>query len=93
MVVIGALNLLTSDTTTGSQLFLLWPTLYAASFFPRRYTACVLVMVLAVEGLVMGTLEGPTRAAVDTLGLVLAFTMAAAAVLTFRARSRSCSRR
>ena len=34
VLVIGGLNLLTSDAGTGSQLFLLWPVLYTASFLP-----------------------------------------------------------
>ena len=85
----GVLNLITADATTGSQLFLLWPVLYAASFTGRRQTALVLVGVLAVESVVMGTLEPPSQAVVDTLGLLLAYTMAAAAVLAFRARAES----
>lgn len=89
VALIGVLNLLTSDATTGSQLFLLWPVLYAASFLSRRHTAEVLAAVLVVEAVVMGSLETPSRAVVDTLGLVLAYTMAAVAVLTFRARVES----
>ena len=83
---IGALNLATADASTGSQLFLLWPVIYAASFLDRRRTVLVLIAILVVEALVMGILEPPTRAVVDTLALTLAFTMAAAAILTFRAR-------
>lgn len=86
VVVIGALNLLTRDASTGSQLFLLWPVLYTASFLSRRHTVGVLLAVLAVEGSVMGALQPPSQALVDTLSLVLAFSMAAAAVLTFRGR-------
>ncbi len=86
VVVIGALNLATSDASTGSQLFLLWPVLYAASFHSRRHTILVLLQVLAVEAVVMGSLQPAERALVDTLSLFLAFTMAAFAVLTFRAR-------
>ena len=89
VALIGGLNLITSDATTGSQLFLLWPVLYAASFLSRRHTAEVLAAVLVVEAVVMGSLETPSRAVVDTLGLVLAYTMAAVAVLTFRARVES----
>jgi diguanylate cyclase (GGDEF)-like protein len=86
VLVVGALNLATSDSSTGSQLFLLWPVLYAASFLSRRHTVLVLVQVMAVEALVMGSLQPTERALIDTLSLVLAFTMAAFAVLTFRAR-------
>lgn len=63
--------------------------LYAASFLSRRNTTQVLVAVLVVEGLVMGVLEPPSRALVDTTALVLAFALAAVAVLTFRARVES----
>lgn len=86
VIVIGSLNLLTSDASAGSQLFLLWPVLYAASFLSRRHTVLVLLEVLAVEALVMGLLQPVDRALTDTLSLVLAFTMAAFAVLTFRVR-------
>ena len=86
VIVIGALNLATDDASTGSQLFLLWPVLYAASFHSRRHTVLVLLVVLAVEAVVMGSLQPAERALIDTLSLVLAFTMAAFAVLTFRAR-------
>lgn len=85
----GMLNILTADASTGSQLFLLWPVLYAASFTGRRQTAAVLVGVLVVETVVLGMYEPPSQAVVDTLGLLLAYTMAAGAVLTFRARAES----
>lgn len=86
VMVIAALNLLTSDASTGSQLFLLWPVLYAASFLSRRHTVLVLAQVLVAEAVVMGALQPAERALTDTLSLFLAFTMAAFAVLTFRAR-------
>ncbi len=86
VLVIGGLNLLTSDAGTGSQLFLLWPVLYTASFLSRRHTVFVLVELLVVEAVVMGALQAPSQAVVDTVSLVLAFTLAAFAVLTFRSR-------
>ena len=86
VLVIGALNLLTGDAGTGSQLFLLWPVLYTASFLSRRHTVVVLVEALVVEAVVMGALQAPSQAVVDTVSLVLAFSLAAFAVLTFRAR-------
>ena len=33
---ISGLNLITSDASTGAQLFYLWPVLYAANFLSRR---------------------------------------------------------
>ncbi len=37
-LIISGLNLATRDATTGSQLFYLWPVLYAANFLSRRVT-------------------------------------------------------
>ncbi len=86
VLVIGFLNFITDDSSTGSQLFLLWPVLFAASFQSRRIAVIVLLQILAVEGFVLGSLQHPSQAVADTLALVLAYTMAAFAVLTFRRR-------
>jgi diguanylate cyclase (GGDEF)-like protein len=85
-VVIGALNLVTRDASTGSQLFLLWPVVFAASFLDLRRNAVVLSTVVVVEGIVMGALQTPSRAIVDGGSLALAFTLAALAILAQRDR-------
>lgn len=86
VAVIGALNLVTEDASTGSQLFLLWPVLFAASFLSRRRTLVVLVAVVVAEAIVMGALEPLDGAVVDTTGLAVVYAVAAVAVLTFRTR-------
>lgn len=86
VLIIGVLNLVTRDASTGSQLFLLWPMLFAASFLSRRRTLVVGIGVLVAEAVVMGVLEPAGRAVVDTLALAVVYSVAAIAVLTFRAR-------
>ena len=83
---IGAVNLMTHDATTGSQLFLLWPVLYAACFLGRRHTVLALGAVVVVESIVMGALEPPGQAVTDTLGMAVAFTMVAVAIQVLRRR-------
>ncbi len=86
ILTIGVLCLATRDSSTGSQLFLLWPVLYTASFLNRRHNIFVLLEVLVVEAVVLGALEPPTLAIVDTLGLFLAYSIATIAVMRFRNR-------
>ena len=85
-MLIGAVNLMTRDTTTGSQLFMLWPVLYAACFLGRRQTVVALAAMVVVQSVVMGALEPPAQAVTDTLGMAVAFTIVAAAILVFRRR-------
>ena len=85
-VVLGGLNVATNDSSTGSQLFLLWPVVYAASFLDLRLNAVVLSTVVVVEGVVMGVLQPPSAAVVDAGSLALAFTLAALAILHQRRR-------
>jgi diguanylate cyclase (GGDEF)-like protein len=85
-VLVGALNLATRDSSTGSQLFLLWPVVYAASFLDLRRNVLVLSTVVVVEAMVMGVLESPSRATIDAGSLALAFTLAALAILAQRHR-------
>lgn len=85
-VFIGALNLATRDASTGSQLFLLWPVVFAASYLDLRRNVLVLSTVVVVEGIVMGVLQTPSEAFVDGGSLALAFTLAALAILAQRRR-------
>ena len=86
IVVIGALNLVTRDSSTGSQLFLLWPVVFTASFLDVRRNVVVLSTVVVVEAVVMGVLENPSEAIVDAGSLALAFTLTALAILVQRHR-------
>ena len=86
VVITGTLNLASRDVSTGSQLFLLWPVLYAASFLDRRRNAAVVALVCVVEAVVMGSLEPTSRAVTDTTALALTYSLATVAVLTFRTR-------
>jgi diguanylate cyclase (GGDEF)-like protein len=86
IALLGAINLMTRDSSTGSQLFLLWPVLYAACFLGRRHTALAVGATIVVEAIVMGTLVPSTQAVTDTLGMAVTFTMVAVAILLFRRR-------
>lgn len=85
-VVLGTMNLITGDSSTGSQLFFLWAVVFAASFLDLRRNILVLCTVAAAEGIVMGVLQPPTEAAIDTGSLTLAFTLTALAILAQRRR-------
>ena len=85
-LILGGLNLLTRDASTGSQLFFLWPVVFAASYLDLRRNILVLSTVVAVEAIVMGVLVTPSRAVVDAGSLALAFTLAALAILAQRRR-------
>ena len=85
-LVLGTLNLLTRDSSTGSQLFFLWPVVFAASYLDVRRNILVLSTVVAVEATVMGVLASPSRAVVNASALALAFTLTALAILAQRRR-------
>jgi diguanylate cyclase (GGDEF)-like protein len=85
-IVLGAMNVATHDSSTGSQLFLLWPVIFAASFLDLRLNIVVLSTVIVVEAVVMGLLQSPSAAVVDAGSLALAFTLAAFAILAQRRR-------
>ena len=59
-LVLGALNLITRDSSTGSQLFFLWAVVFAASFLDLRRNILVLSTVVAAEAIVMGVLQTPS---------------------------------
>lgn len=87
VLLVGGLNLATHDTTTGSQLFMLWPALLAATYLDRRRTVRVLLWTILAQAVVMGVLEPTSQGLVDTIALALAFAGAATAVLIQRARA------
>jgi diguanylate cyclase (GGDEF)-like protein len=84
--VIAALNVISSDASTGAQLFLLWPVLYAATFLSRRAIACVLLAVLAAEAAVVFPVLTTGGAIADTAAMMIALSMSAVVVVTLRER-------
>lgn len=85
-LVLGTLNLITRDSSTGSQLFFLWAVVFAASFLDLRCNILVLSTVVVAETTVMAVLVTPSQAVVDAGSLALAFTLTALAILAQRRR-------
>lgn len=79
-------NLATSDATTGSQLFLLWPVLYAALYLNLPQTVAVGVVAMAGEAAVVLTILPGWRGVTDLTGMVLAAVMAALVIRQLRHR-------
>ncbi len=92
-LIISGLNLATEDASTGSQLFYLWPVLYAANFLSRRVTYLNIAAVLVGEAAVLVTLLGVEGATADWTALALALTMTAVVVVTLRDRADQLMRR
>jgi diguanylate cyclase (GGDEF)-like protein len=90
---ISGLNLATRDASTGSQLFYLWPVLYAANFLSRRVTYLNIAGVLVGEALVLGHVLGVEAATPDWAAMGLALTMTAVVVVTLRDRADQLLRR
>ena len=86
-MVVAGLNFATHDASTGSQLFYLWPVLYAANFLSRRVIYLNLVLVFAGDAATVFLVLGPKRGASDWVAMVLAMTMAATVVESLRARA------
>jgi diguanylate cyclase (GGDEF)-like protein len=86
VLMIGGLNLITSDDSAGGQLFFLWPTLYAATFLPQRLLYAVLGCVTVAESVLVFTLEPPSEALADAAGLMTALTMASIIIVGLRRR-------
>lgn len=86
-MVVAGLNFATHDASTGSQLFYLWPILYAANFLGRRMLYLNLILVFAGDAATVFVVLGPQRGASDWVAMVLAMTMAATVVHSLRARA------
>ncbi|RSM55715.1 GGDEF domain-containing protein [Actinoplanes sp. ATCC 53533] len=86
-MVVAGLNFATHDASTGSQLFYLWPILYAANFLSRRVIYLNLALVFAGDAATVFVVLGPKRGASDWVAMVLAMTMAATVVESLRARA------
>jgi len=85
--VITGLNLMTKDASTGSQLFYLWPVLYAANFLSRRAIYLNIAAVLAGDSMVVVVVLTAPNAFADWLSLGIALIMTAVVVVTLRDRA------
>ena len=92
-LIISGLNLATRDATTGSQLFYLWPVLYAANFLSRRVTWINIALVMVGEAAVLVTVLGVEDATADWTAMAMALTMTAVVVVTLRDRADQLLRR
>jgi len=86
-VMVACLNFATHDSSTGAQLFFLWPILYAANFLNRRLLFLNLALVFAGEAATVFVMLGPQKGAADWIAMVLAMTMAATVVQSLRGRA------
>ena len=91
--IVTGLNLATSDASTGSQLFYLWPVLYAANFLSRRMVYLNMAAVLAGDGLVVMSVLTPKQAFSDWISMGIALSMSAIVVVSLRDRADSLRRR
>ncbi|WP_306214016.1 GGDEF domain-containing protein [Actinoplanes sp. RD1] len=84
---VTALNVGTSDASTGAQLFYLWPVLYAANFLPRRHLYVNLALVFAGHAAVVLHVLGAAKGLSDWVAMTLAMTMTTIVVSSLRARA------
>ncbi|MFG1604507.1 diguanylate cyclase [Actinoplanes sp. NPDC049265] len=91
--VISGLNLITEDSSTGSQLFYLWPVLYAANFLSRRVIYLNLIALSTGDAMVVIiALRAPTGFA-DWISMTIALIMTAIVVYTLRDRADQLRRK
>ena len=86
-ILIAALNIVSRDTSTGSQLFYLWPVLYSANFLDRRAIIVTLGLVSAGHGLTVFGLLGVAPAIADWVSVTVALTLTAVVVASLRGRN------
>ena len=91
--VISGLNLMTSDASTGSQLFYLWPVLYAANFLSRRVIYLNVIAVSVGEGLVVVVALRAATGFTDWIALSIALIMTAVVVYSLRDRADQLRRK
>lgn len=88
VLLITGLNVVTSDASTGSQLFFLWPVLYATLYLSRRAVFAVLGAVFAGEATnVFVVFDDPGRAWADLTAMILALSMSTMVAMTLRERA------
>jgi diguanylate cyclase (GGDEF)-like protein len=93
VALIVGLNMITTDSSAGGQLFFLWPVLYAATFLRRRLIFAVLGAVLIGDAIQVFTLEDPDKAVSDLAALMIALTMATIIIVTLRERADTLLKR
>ncbi|WP_127505834.1 GGDEF domain-containing protein [Actinoplanes solisilvae] len=86
-VSIAGLNFVSHDATAGSQLFYLWPVLYAANFLSHRNAAITLVLVSAGHAAVAFTSLTPSRALADWISVTVALSLTGFLVASLRTRN------
>jgi len=87
VLLISGLNVATHDASTGSQLFYLWPVLYAASFLRRTAMISILFLVGLGHAAVVFPILGGTQGALDWVSLTVALTLTAVVVASLRIRN------
>ncbi len=87
IALITGLNLATHDASTGSQLFYLWPVIYAANFLSRTVTALVLAQVSAGHATVIFHVLPTVQASTDWVSLTTALSLTAVVVSSLRVRN------
>ncbi|MFC7531049.1 diguanylate cyclase [Actinoplanes sp. GCM10030250] len=78
--VVTGLNLATQDTSTGAQLFYLWPLLYAASYLSRVMIGATVATISAGHALVAFTFMDVGAALNDWIAITVAMAMTALVV-------------
>ncbi|MFI5891663.1 GGDEF domain-containing protein [Actinoplanes sp. NPDC051513] len=84
---VSVLNLATRDASTGSQLFYLWPVLYAANFLSRVVNYLTIAMVSAGNAAVVFSILGPNVGLSDWASLTVAMMLTAVVVASLRGRN------
>ena len=79
-------NIATADATTGSQLFLLWPGIYAALYLNPPQTVAVVMAAMVGEAAVVLSILPGWRGVTDLTGMVLVAVMTALVIRQLRHR-------
>src|SRR5690242_2785788 len=85
--VITALNVVTTDASTGAQMFYLWPVLYSANFLSRTANTLTLVLVSTGNAAVVFTVLGPARGVSDWVSITVAMLLTTVVVASLRTRN------
>ena len=86
-LLIAVLNVISQDSSAGSQLFYLWPVLYAASFLDRWAITLTLALVSAGNAATVFPLLGFAPAVADWVSVTVALTLTAVVVSSLRGRN------
>ncbi|MCB0881701.1 MAG: GGDEF domain-containing protein [Thermoleophilia bacterium] len=92
VVLIVWMNHATRDTSTGSQLFALWPVLYAGMFLRAPQAAAVVVVVGAAEAWLLFTLMPASKAVADLAGIIVTMAISCGLLVFLRAREHTLRR-